>query len=131
MNNSNAYLYTEQSGITASPGELLMMLLNAEIKNIRIAILSIGAGKLTDAHQRLIKAQDIMDELILSLDDTYEISKELTPLYLFIKKELMSANIKKDTEKLEKLLPIVTELRDSWEKAYEISRKNTGLAGGI
>lgn len=131
MNNSNAYLYTEQSGITASPGELLMMLLNAEIKNIRIAILSIGAGKLTDAHQRLMKAQDIMDELILSLDDAYEISKELTPLYLFIKKELMSANIKKDTEKLEKLLPIVTELRDSWEKAYEISRKNTGLAGGI
>ncbi len=124
MNNSNAYkLYTEQSGISATPGELLVMLFNAELKNIKIAILNIKAGKTNDAHTRLIQAQKIMDELNMSLDHTYAISKELQSLYNFIKRELVSANIKKDTEKLEKLLPLITELRDTWEQADKLARK--------
>ncbi len=99
------------------------MLFNAELKNIKIAILNIKAGKTVDAHNKIIQAQKIMDELLLSLDFKYPISKELQTLYLFIKRELISANIKKDTEKLEKLLPLITELRDTWEQADKLARK--------
>ncbi|MDF2568109.1 MAG: fliS [Oscillospiraceae bacterium] len=123
MNNTKAYLnYVEQSGMTATPGELLLMLWNAEIKNIKIAVLNIKSGNLSEAHEKLIRAQDIVDELILSLDDRYEISKNLTNLYTFIKNELVLANLKKDSERLEAILPLVTEMRDTWEQANKISR---------
>ena len=115
--------YTEQSGLTAKPGELLIMLFNAELKNIKIAIINIEAGNMAEAHARLIKAQDIINELIVSLDYKYEISKELSALYTFINGELISANIKKDQEKLKKLLPLITDLRDTWEQADKLSRK--------
>lgn len=123
MNSTDASLkYAEQTGITASPGELLIMLLNAELKNIKIAILNIEAGNIPEAHTKLTKARNIMDELIFSLDDSYGISKDLTSLYHFIKNEIISANMKKDVEKLKRLIPILTDLRDTWEKAYKITR---------
>jgi len=123
MNNEKACMqYTELSGMTATPGELLIMLFNAEIKNIKKAILSIQSGNIVNSHNALKKSQDIITELITSLDDKYEISKELKPLYLFIKRELITANLKKDAERLEKLLPIVTELRDTWKEANMLAR---------
>jgi len=123
MNNEKACVqYTELSGLTATPGELLIMLFNAEIKNIKKAILNINAGNIVDAHNALKKAQAIITELITSLDDKYEISKELKPLYFFIKRELITANVKKDAERLDKILPIVTELRDTWKEANRLSR---------
>lgn len=125
MNNTSARAvmqYTEQAGITAAPDELLVMLLNAEIKNIRIAINAIKNKKIPDAHTRLIKAQDIIDELIMSLDMNYEISKDLMTLYCFIKEKLVEANIKKDADILEQLVPMVTELRDTWAQASKIVR---------
>lgn len=122
MNNTEACLqYTELSGMTATPGELLIMLFNAEIKNIKKAIICIKSRDVVNSHNCLKKAQDIITELIVSLDETYQISKELKPLYLFIKRELIAANINKDMERLEKLLPIVTELRDTWKEANRIA----------
>lgn len=123
MNNTDASLkYAQHTGITASPGELLIMLYNAEIKNIKMAILNIEMGNIPEAHLKIIKAKDIMDELIYSLDSSYSISKDLESLYNFIKSELTNANIKKDSEKLNRLLPILTDLRDTWEKAYKLTR---------
>lgn len=123
MRTTNAYdQYMELSGITATPGELLIMLLDAEIKNIKIAILQMNNKNITEAHNRIIKAQDIIDELLLSLDYKYEISEGLAGIYTYIKGELVAANIKKDQTKLQNLLPIITELRDTWKKANSLSR---------
>ena len=126
MSDTKAYIeYTEQSLYTASPGELLVMLFNAEIKNIKSAMLYIEAKNITRSHEKLMKAQGIMTELISSLDNSYEIAKELTPLYNFIKKELIAANLSKDAAKLEEILPVVISLRDTWENANQITRDNT------
>ncbi len=122
MNKNASLKYIEQGSMTATPGELLMLLLNAEIKNIRVAILRIHDKKLEEAHNCLVKAQDIMNELILSLDDSFALSKELTALYTFIRDELVAANIKKDAAKLEALIPVVTQLRDTWEEAKKIAK---------
>lgn len=124
MATSNALNYVEQTSITATPGELLIMLWNAEIKNIKIAIISIRSNRIPEAHEKIMKAQAIIDELIYSLDTRYEISNELSKLYSFIKSELIAANLKKDVEKLEEILPLVTEMRDTWQEAYKLSRIN-------
>lgn len=123
MNSANAVMqYTDKAGITAAPDELLIMLLNALIKNIRRAIVSIKSESISKAHNSLIKAQDIVDELIISLDMSYSISNDLLAFYSFIKGKLCEANIHKDADLLESLLPAVKELRDTWVRASKISR---------
>ncbi|NLK40311.1 MAG: flagellar export chaperone FliS [Clostridiales bacterium] len=122
MVGAKAYMeYTEQSIYTSSPGDILLMLFNAELKNIKAAILFIQKNRYKEAHERLLKAQDIMTELISSLDFSYKISDDLSKLYSFIKNELIYANIHKDTDRLSQLLPIVTELRDAWDRANSMS----------
>lgn len=119
---NNAFNYVQQTSITATPGELLVMLWNAEIKNIKLAILAINKNDMSEAHNKIIKAQEIIGELIYSLDDRYEISAELERMYSFIRSELVQANMKKDVKILENILPLVTEFRDTWEEANKLSR---------
>lgn len=122
MNNEKALMqYSELSGLTATPGELLIMLYDAEVKDIKKAIMFIKAGNIVEAHNALKKAQAIITELIVSLDDKYEIANELRPIYFFLKEQLCNANIKKDAETLEKILPIVIELRDTWKEANRLA----------
>lgn len=115
--------YAEQAILTATANELVIMLYNAEIKNIKAAILHIKAKDIQSAHEKLMKAQAIINELLFSLNDSSEIAKELKPLYAFIKSELVLANTEKDTGRLEAILPLITELRDTWEKAKLIAEK--------
>jgi flagellar protein FliS len=122
MENSRACTqYAQQSLITASPQEILLMLLNAEVKNIKIAIIRIEEGNIQEAHNRLMTAKEIINELILSLNDSFAVSKQLMPIYLFIKSELVEANIKKDAQRLRDLIPVVTELRDTWQEAAKLA----------
>jgi flagellar protein FliS len=46
--------------------------------------------------------------------------QDLYNLYDFIKKELSKANIKKDIEIIDKVLPVIEEIRDMW---YEVDKK--------
>jgi flagellar secretion chaperone FliS len=120
LNNKPYKVYKEQSVLTATPGELIGLLLSAEVKNIKKAIISIKDNDIPSAHENLVKAQDIIDELIISLDLRYEISNQLEALYNFIKKTLIEANVKKDIDKLISILPIVSELRDSFIQAEKL-----------
>jgi len=113
--------YTTESLYTASSGELIVLLYNAEIKNIKAAILFIKAKNIQKSHEKLIRAKEIIYELISSLDESYAISKELKNLYEFFLKELTAANIKKEAEILENILPLVIQLRDTWIEANQIA----------
>ena len=45
-----------------------------------------------------------------------EISKSLFSLYMFFKKELLEANIKKDTEIIKNVVKMLKDLREAWDK---------------
>lgn len=70
------------------------------------------------------KSQDIIDELLITLDMKYEIAKNLSKLYLFIKEQLFEANAKLNVESLQVSIDLMSELRDAWAEALK-SLKNT------
>jgi flagellar protein FliS len=72
----------------------------------------------------IIKAQDIITELLLSLNmkEGGEIAKNLTSLYVYFKKRLLEANIQKSAGDTQGGLALLKELRDAWDK---ISAKET------
>jgi flagellar protein FliS len=115
--------YRKQQALTASPVELIIMLYDGLKKNIVLGQRAIGKNDVQKAHNYLIKAQDIVSELIKSLDMNYEVSKELMDLYQFMLENLMDANVKKDAEILNPVIDMVESLREAWR---EVDSKTKG-----
>jgi flagellar protein FliS len=115
--------YRQQSVMTASPGELTLMMYNGCIRFIKQAIQHIKDKDVEGAHNAIVRVQDIVSELMLSLNMDYQVSDNLMSLYDYIFRRLVEANTKKDTEILEEVLGLITELRDTWAEAVKITRK--------
>lgn len=113
---AHAYqMYRQTQVSTASQGELLLMLFDGVIRFARQAQEHLDQGKLEEASSKLIRAQDIVDELILALDlNAGEIAHNLQQLYTYIYDLLVRANVKKDPEAVNEALHMLEELRDTW-----------------
>ena len=115
--------YRRQDILTANSIDLIVMLYDALKKNIILGRKGIIKKDVQTAHKHLIKAQEIVSELINCLDMNYQISEELLSLYEFILRNLQEVNHQKDQELLEPVIEIVDNLRSAW---YEISMSNKG-----
>lgn len=114
---SNAYaIYQQNNVLTASRGKLLLMLYDGAIKFLRFAKASIDEKNVENANKYLCKAQDIVSELMVTLDMNYEISKSLFSLYDYMKYRLVEANIYKDKEMIDEVLNMLVELRETWQQ---------------
>ena len=117
-------VYRRQDILTASSVELIVMLYDALKKNVVLGRRAIEKRDLQGAHRHLMKAQDIVSELMTSLDMSYEISEELLSLYSFALRNLSEANIKKDAEPLGPVLDMVDNLRGAWKEVSGQMRGN-------
>lgn len=108
-------IYRQTQVSTASQGELLIMLFDGAIRFARQSQDQMVTGKLEEASDKLIRTQDIINELILSLDlSVGEIAQNLQQLYVYIHDLLVQANIKKDPAIVDSALGMLVELRDTW-----------------
>jgi len=117
---NNAYAKLQQSSImTASPQELTLMLYNGAIKFVNQAIKAIEENNSELANNLIIKTEDIILELKLSLNKDYEISKEFETMYNYIYQRLIDANISKDIQILEEVNRFLREFRDTWKQVMK------------
>ncbi|MBM7615394.1 flagellar export chaperone FliS [Alkaliphilus hydrothermalis] len=114
--------YKENSVKTASPQELTLMLYNGALKFINQGKLFIEQKNIASANESLKRAQDIIDELNVTLDMNYEISHNLRSLYTYILEKLLEGNMTKSIEPLEEAIEMVTELRDTWKEAMRLAK---------
>jgi flagellar protein FliS len=120
---SNPYQrYREQVVYTMTPGQLIVLLYDEAIKNIKKAIIYIEEKKIAQAHNCIIKAEDIINALIDNLNMGYSISEDLFSLYDYMYRQLIQANIKKDSETLKEVLSMLTEFKNTWEEAEKAVR---------
>jgi len=118
---TNPYqMYQQQSVMTASQEDLLIMLYNGCIRFIKQGMQAIDDKDVPRAHTNIVKAQDIIVEFISTLDMRYDVAKSLMPLYDYIYRRLVEANISKDAAILNEALGFVTELRDTWAEAAKL-----------
>jgi len=115
--------YQNNAVNTASGGELTLMLYNGCMKFIKQAIKDMNEKNYEAKNRHIQKAQNIIQELLITLDPNVEISKQISPLYDFMLFHLREANIKNDAEKLEEVLELVTEFRDTWKQVLLKDRK--------
>ena len=123
LNASPQDAYKRQDVLTATPADLVVMLYDALKKNIMQARRGLERKNIQSTHDHLMKAQEIVTELVNSLDMNYDISTELLSLYEFMLTSLEDANIQKKPELLTPVIDIVDSLREAWQ---EIAQSNKG-----
>lgn len=118
--NAQAYAnYKKTSVEAASPGRLLLMLYDGAVKDIDMSKKAIENNDMKTAHEQIVKAQNIVLELISTLNMDYEISKSLFSLYEYLHYQLVQANIKKDISMLDEVRSFLLELKETWEEAIK------------
>lgn len=125
MYSSNAYsAYKNNSVNYASREQLLLMLLDGAVKFSKIAKLGMEEKDAKKAHENIIKTQNIFYELMttLDVDKGGEWAKGLMQVYEFIVNRLMEANIKKDVIIIDEVIPLIEDVRDTWNEAYRVSK---------
>lgn len=116
--NAQAYnQYKKTSVETVAPEKLLLMLFDGAIKDINNAKRAIEAKDINLAHQEIIKTEDIIIELMSTLNMEYEISLNLFALYEYLLYQLTQANYKKDVAILNEVEEFLAEIRETWAEA--------------
>lgn len=120
MVSNNGYnVYKNNTVNYASKEQLLLMLVDGAVKFSKKAELALKEKNTKDSHENLIKTQDIITELMVSLDvDAGEWAKQLYKVYEFIKAKLIESNIKKDISILQEVIPLIEDVRDIWYETY-------------
>ncbi|MCB5934606.1 flagellar export chaperone FliS [Caldibacillus thermoamylovorans] len=128
---SNPYqAYQENSVLTAAPGDLTLMLYNGCLKFLNLAKKAIEEKNITEKNTNLQKAQNIINELMVTLNMDIEISKQMMALYDFVRTKLIEANVKNDLAALEEAESIMTDFRDTWKEVIKLNRQQTYTKDG-
>ena len=118
MSRLNAYKETTIK--TASPAKLIIMLYDEALRQIDTALelLTEGDKRLDKVNNAIIRAQDMLTELTVSLDFEKggEIANNLNHLYFYFNQQLMEANIRKSSEYLQPVRTMLAALRDAWQQ---------------
>lgn len=121
--------YKENSILTASPEELVLMLYNGIQRFIEEAKIAIDKKDFNKANESIQRAQDIITELMLTLDMNYEISKNLYSLYDYMMRRMVEANIKKDIDILDEVKGFAYDLKQTWNTALSKAREKVYAKG--
>lgn len=128
---NNPYQSYQQSSVnTASPGELTLMLYNGCLKFINLAKHAMAQKDIETKNTNIIKAQKIVQELMVTLNMDLEVSQNIMSLYDYMNRRLIEANIKNEVAILEEVEGLVTEFRDTWKQVIQVNRQKQFAEGG-
>ncbi|MDR2908394.1 MAG: flagellar export chaperone FliS [Oscillospiraceae bacterium] len=127
---TNAFAqYKNQSLSVMTQGELLVKLFDEITKQCQIARIGIEKADFITANFALVKAQSILSTLAESLDMRYPVSKNLHELYIFFARQFMEANSKNTVKPIDDVMPLIKDLRASFEQAEKLSRSQQAIGG--
>lgn len=115
--------YSNNKVLTASPGELTLMLYEGAIKFCNIAVIAIEQQNLNKAHTNIVKAERIISELRATLNPKYKVWEDFERVYEYINRRLIEANIKKDKDIIEEVLSHLRGMRDTWKEVMRLAPK--------
>ncbi len=118
---SYARTYQTQSVLTASPGQLVLMLYDGALRFLALAHAAMETDvrdprRIETVNTNILKAQNIVAELQggLNREAGGQLAVTLDQLYDYFNRRLREANIRKDLAPIIEVERLLTELRDAW-----------------
>ena len=114
--------YKQQSISSMTPGELLMLLYDELVKRSTLASIALDKQDWPVFETALDRCTDIVNYLDETLDHQYPISQDLARMYDYFTYELGRIKVGRNKSELERLRPMLAEMRD----AFRAAEKNSG-----
>ena len=117
--------YQSMQILSAKPEKLILMLYDGAIRFIHQGIKAIEQEKIEEANAHLLKTQNILVELMASLnfEKGGELAVNLFRIYEFMHYTLVQANVKKEAEPLNRISDQLKKIRESWVQAMRKEEK--------
>ena len=116
---ANAYAAYRTAEIeTISQRDLIVKLYEGAERFLRQAQTAMQQRQTEIAHNNCLKARHIFMELAatLNFEQGGDIATHLRDLYLFLIAHITEANLRKSSEKIDEVMPIISILRKAWEQ---------------
>lgn len=112
--------YKEIQIKTANQIRLIVMLYDGAIRHLNLAVDAFQEGhrRFDEINNHVIAAQDILSELMASLDFDKGgvLAKNLFSLYSFMNRRLLEGNLSKDPAPLSEVKKMLGDLREAWDE---------------
>ena len=127
----NPYQQYQKNKIeTADPKQLIFMLYDGALKHLKKGRLCLEKKDWEGTNNNLGKVQDIISELMGSLDlEAGELAENLFRLYEFMHYRLVQANIEKNLSYIDEVDGLLTSLRQTWQEALQGQESLPGSGG--
>ena len=114
--------YKQQSINSMTSGELLLLLYDELVKRSTLASIALDKQDWPVFETALDRCTDIVNYLDETLDHQYPISQDLARMYDYFTYELGRIKLGRNKSELERLRPMLAEMRD----AFRAAEKNSG-----
>ena len=126
------HAYRQSQAATSSQAELVVLLYRGAVRFAAKARLHIQNNDIEGAHNSLMKAQEIVVELMLGLKPNQEqVTQDLYGLHNYIYQVLYEANLKRDVALVDEDLKHLRDLLATWEEIALPSRRAPEPAGVV
>jgi len=107
--------YRESAVLTAPPERLVVMLYDGAGRFLFQAATAMREGDVPTSHERLRRAERIVEHLLATLDMSQgEISERLEAIYVFCLQLLAEGRMGQEPAKLDKVGELLGGLREAW-----------------
>jgi flagellar protein FliS len=131
-----ARTYRANAILTASPGQLVLMLYDGALKSLALAQEAFKQPetepkRIENINRHLQKAQEILMELQsgLNMEAGGDFAKTMHRLYDYHNRRLLEANIRKQIEPVIEVERLVREIRDAW--AQMLAQQDNGATDRV
>lgn len=124
MLHNAAHAYQNNQVTTANPAELTLMLYNGAIKFIKQAKAAMEARNVEQAHHFCLRVQDILYELMSTLNPEVPISNDFLKMYDYMLHRSIEANMRKDPAILDEVEDFFVQFRDTWKEAMALAKQH-------
>lgn len=113
--------YKTQSVLTMTPGEMLILLYDELVKRLVRAEFALDKQEYELFESSIKRCVEIVKYLKDTLNYQYSISQELRQMYDFYIMELGRISAGRNKEVIKELVPLVKELRDTFQEAAKLA----------
>jgi flagellar protein FliS len=112
--------YVAAAVATVGPARLLTMLYERMLLDVDRAVTCLRAGERVDGTQHLAHAQEIVAELMVSLQvEAWEGGPQLMSIYRYLLTELIEASVKGDADRAVACRDLILPLAEAWQDAAD------------
>ena len=127
MYDNGTQSYRRTRVLTADPRNLVILCYEGAIDSLKIGKQRIAEKDYEGRSKALDKAQDIISELLCSLnfEKGGSIAKNLDSLYNYMLRRIIHADLKNDVRAVDEVIGMLTELKAAWEEIFY--RQDNGI----